>query len=1158
MNDPRRATWWLILLPVLGLLLAGCPTDRDDFKYGVPHDDDDTSIDDDDDDSSAQNNVPPVLTVETTDPDLAGGEALAGTLEIGFTITDPDSEFAIVEVDFGVAGEDGPLVPASLVDEVENFVEVPGGPPLEDEPGTLIWDSATDIPTVAESPALRLCPIDSEGNEGDCYYVPFGDNPVVNTDVNDLGAFCQPGHLEEMLWQAGEALIPLSDGNCLNYQKSDSPSPDDFAAQFLLVLVNSNPDDINFTISPAIPPEIEGDDDDDDAADDDDSGPMDDDDSAAPAPAPPLQQTRKAGLVPVLTQAFGASSWRDLADDQAPAPAPFLTCEPDLTEADVHNNNLNFEFRDTIDDQARSARGADLLALGEHVAIYVDDETPIDWDADCDDPSNSIETGDLPAFGFTNCDLEEVVDVFDNNIYPTLTTAYGLPSDVDNNCRVTIFLSHRLNRLTQTNGTDEDDSRLVKSFTEPDIDLWGADLDLNPNSNEEEILFLYAPDPVGFWSDQTVQLDEYLNFEVHGRTAVAFQDLISYAVHREVEKSLLDPSEPDDVDNPPAEEDWLNDAMGLLAADITGFGAISYLDAWIYMDRAHLLSLQEENTLEDFEDRGGQFLFVRYLHEQFGDQFIWDVLHAENEDEIKTQGVDSIVAVLEAAGLGDDDDAGDDDDDSVGDDDDEDGDAEIFIDFTLQWATAMAISGRTNIAGGQLVPDTIVPNYGEPSFISVTDPSNPVPGEHYGANDYQTGFDVHGLNLTFEGGTDPAGATELEAERILAENLDPMIFHPQTDFFGTVSGRYGVATVLVSGLEQPINWLLVEVEGGSDLVGNVIRINDANPWVPLLTLEDVDGAKITTTRALDLPEAGNSLDALLIGGDERNVIGRIDEGETITLSPFEVPEDLEDDDDAARDEWADDDDSAGDDESEGEISDTDRYSFTLAGVATLGIWVDRRIASLDGNVELTDPFVAVIPASDVPDAFDYDQWNFGPLPSHGPCADMDLYNYPVVMPLWMASQANLLSNPVAEVASEFEMAVFAPDIWECMYDHDQDGVLDAEEPKPSTLMEQILLRQAENLFVDPTFYDATFGLLGGFGDVSAPWWGEQMIDIDSNEEPDDNFATQIPAYNLGGRSAPEGEEAVWMGTLPPGEYIILVGGAGGATGPYDLSVRLVQ
>jgi len=47
------------------------------------------------------------------------------------------------------------------------------------------------------------------------------------------------------------------------------------------------------------------------------------------------------------------------------------------------------------------------------------------------------------------------------------------------------------------------------------------------------------------------------------------------------------------------------------------------------------------------------------------------------------------------------------------------------------------------------------------------------------------------------------------------------------------------------------------------------------------------------------------------------------------------------------------------------------------------------------------------------------------------------------------------------------------------------------------------------------------------------------------------------AANVGGRAAEVGEEAVWMGQLPPGDYIIIVGGAGGSTGAYDLSVRIV-
>jgi hypothetical protein len=1155
-NYRSASTWLALVLAGLGFVLLGCPGDDDDFPRGVPDDDDDTIVDDDDDSTIVQNDTPPVLEIVQTDPDLSEEPAIAGTLEVLFTIDDPDSGEVAVRVQYGVDGPDGLLMDATLVDELDAELLIEEGPPMDAAIGMFVWDSAADIPAASEAPVLRLCPTDAEGNEGVCVDVDFGEAVVINTDVNDLGAFCQPGHLEEMMWTGGEALIPLSDGNCLNYQKSDPPSPDDYSAQFLLVLVNPEGEDMTFTISSAIPPDDGDDDDDDDFVPDDDDSAADDDDDSAPPPAPPLQ---RAGVGPVLTQPVqGLLRPNRYTGNRPPprAPAPMLTCEPDLTEADVHNDDLNFEFRSAIDQDGREARGANLWALGEHIAIYIDDETPIDWDEDCTDDTNPIEYSELPAFGFTNCDLNGIVSTFDDNIWPTLTTLFGEPSDVDNNCRVTVFLSHRLNRLTLTNSDESDDSRIVKSFTEPNIDLWKADLTLNPNSNEEEMLFLYAPDPVGFWSDQTVQLEDYLSYDVGGQIAVAMQDLISYAVHREVEKSLLDPAEPEDVDNPPAEEDWLNDAMGLLAADMTGFGSISYYDAWIYQDRSHLLSLQTDNTLQDFEDRGGQFLFARYMHDLMGDDFIWDIMHAENSDGIKTQGVDSIITVLGDYGLieaapGDDDDHGDDDDMPAG-------DGEAFIEFVRQWATALAISGRQNIAGGQLVPDTVVFNYTEPGFVSVADPANPLPGELYGANGYQQGFDVNGLNKTYEGGAEPGGSTELESMRVLTQNLDPLLFHPQTDFFGKVAPKYGIATVLVSGLEQPVNWIKIETANGSDLVGNVIRINDADPHVPLLTLEDVDGAKITTTRRLDNPAMPNgTIDALLIDGSERNVIGRIDDSEEVDLSVGEELPDLgdDDDDDAARD-WYDDDDSAGEDATEASITDTDRYSFSLAGVTTLGIWVDRRIAKLTGDVELADPFLAIVPASDVPDAFDYTLWNFGPLPSHGPCADMSLYNYPVVMPDWLAAQANLISDPTATF--DVELAAAGDGDWECLYDSDQDGIADVEEAKPTTLMGQILLRQAQNLWDDPTFYDATFGALAGFGDVSSPWWDDFMIDIDSNEQPDDEFATAIPAYNLGGRSAATGEEAVWMGTLPPGEYVIIVGGVGGGVGPYDLSVRLVQ
>lgn len=718
----------------------------------------------------------------------------------------------------------------------------------------------------------------------------------------------------------------------------------------------------------------------------------------------------------------------------------------------------------------------------------------------------------------------------DQNISPTLTTLFGEPSDVDQNCRVTVFISHRLNGLTASSSDTEDDNFVVRSFAEPDIDLWERNLQSNPFSNEQEMIYIYAPDPVGFWSENPIPLEAYLNYDLAGRIAVSMQEMISYGHHRGVGKELFDPLDASDLSAPAAEADWLDDAMGLLAADMSGFGSIAFEDAWVYMDRSHLLSLQSENELGDFQDRGGQYLFLRYLVDLQGLGVLKQIVDAEST------GVETIETIT---GLD-------------------------FEEFGLQWATAMAVSGRVNDAGTSLVPNSVIPNYGVSSTVSVADPENPQPGELFGANGFQQGFNVRGINRTFFGGVQAGGPTELLSKRVRTENLDPLVFHPQADFFGTVASHGGVAVVLISGLEQPVNYLVLESSDGATLQGNVIRIEDTSAAQANMdvTLEGVDGAKITTVRALGVLGV-NELDPL---GLERRVIGRIDPAEgfdvvTAEEPPLDDDDSADDDDDSATGARADDDDDSATESEPVEIADTDRYSFSLTAVTTVGVWVDRRISSLTGELELSDPFLAVALESDVPDAFDYTMWDFGP--NFGVCPDPGVYipgqsvfMYPLVMPAYVASQGNLSNDPTVE---EFEPVVGTGEASEytCEFDHDQDGVPDSEEAAPGTLAAQILQRQAENLALDPSFYENTFELLPqGALNVSVPFYGADFIDVDSNEIPDDEAATAFMAANIGGRAAETGEEAVWIGQLPPGDYLIIVGGVG-STGAYDLSVRVV-
>ncbi|HCP48348.1 MAG TPA: hypothetical protein DIU15_20085 [Deltaproteobacteria bacterium] len=851
---------------------------------------------------------------------------------------------------------------------------------------------------------------------------------------------------------------------------------------------------------------------------------------------------RNASYVPRFPRDQGSGNTGRGNDVCEPSP----DANPPVASA-LHIDSRNFYFREDITEESgRTTRGATLRALGDHIAIYVDNETPIDTDLDCDDPDNEIQASDLPAEGFNNCHLEQVVDVFEQNIYPNLTTLFGEAADVNQDCVLTVLISHRMNGLTLTNGDPSDDARVVKSFTEPGIDLWERNVSLNPGSNEQDILFLYAPDPLGFWSDQQVSLDGYLNFEVAGRLAMAFQDLISYTAKREVEDELLDPASPDDIGRPPTEDDWLKDAMGLLAADITGFGAISYTDAWEYMDSSYLLTLISNNTLEDFGDRGGQYLFARYLHDLYGDDIIWQIVHSEDAEGEQlldqggspTRGTETIAALTEV---------------------------DEFAEFALQWAGAMAVSGKTNDAGGQLVFDSVLPNYKTSSTVIVENPAEPEPGELWGANGFQLGFNVHGYNRTHYGGTSPTGPVEDESVLIKTENLDPLLFHPLTDFYGSMAGNFGVATVIVSGLQQAENSLLLETQAGEELLGYVVRLTDYQPSNPPLTLEDVDGAKITTVRYL------GELDPQ---GSERYVIGRIDPAEDLDVTePVEPPEGDDDDDDdsaAAGDDGggvARDDDDAGDgggagddddsatEEMEYDIRDTDRYGFSLSSTTTMGIWVDRRVSTLEGAAALADSWVAVALQSDVPDSADYSMWNFGPNPSDGICSDPTLFYYPLIMPTWVAAQGNLKSDPVV---GTFEPKVGSdPGSIACEYDHDQDGLADVDEAQPGNLQAQILQRQAENLAANPNFYLSSFGSLPDFPPITEPFWDARFIDVDSNEVPDDAFASAFMADNIGGRAVEGGEEAVWRGTLPPGDYIILVGGVGETGGTYDLSVRVL-
>ncbi len=1166
LSDRSLFTVLALLMGLSVVFLSGCagcsglpdtfPRDDDD----TPGDDDDTVNDDDtvdDDDSSAPQ--PPVI--EITGPEPVDPE-ISDFLSVQFTLADIDSSLFRVEVTWENDLSQGNIATLSDANNPAEFDS--GGVPTLSYADQITWDSKVDIPTTADSVRLKLCPFDDDGNAGQCEYYP--ENPddaftVFNAPEPTSGELCQPGDLEELEFTSGEALIALSDGVCLNYDAPQAPvgTPTDFSAQFLVLLLNTGSSEATYEVTWAIDPEELdlGGDDDDTVADDDDSG--DDDDSANPSFEGPAssgtqrlanrQWTRPSFPVQErpLPSAANADRPAGLGDDLPAIDLQASTCTADLSLADVHTDTRPFALRVGLTDSAsdRDTVGATLRALGESVAVYVDNATPLDVDYECDGVIDL--PADQPARGFDNCDLQETVNVIDNNIAPTLAALYGELSDVNGDCRVTVLVSHRLNELTR----DLELPYMVRSLVEPEVDLWAEDQSLNPNTNEQEIVYVYAPDPLELYNPNvSVQLDNYLSYELAGQIAYSWQKLISYSVHREVGKTLLFNDNPDHVAKPPAEEDWLDDGMGWLAADLTGFGSVIYRDAWIYLDRPHLEGLRKNNTLEDFEDRGAQYLFARYLVDVYGPGVVWDILHATVDDgngvPVPTQGVDSI---LTATG------------------------EEDFHEFALEWVAAMAVTGRLNAATPptQMVLDADVRQYDAPTSVVVPDPATPVSGELYGANGFQQGIQLRGFNHTYLGGTNPAGPSQLvyfpapvgsspgqPLHRM--ENLDPQVFHPEREFYGFVAGHHGAAAVLVSGLTQPENFLLIE-SNSEDLLGLVIRLNDYHP-IPQPGEPNIP-VTVENSASVLLPSP-ISLGVLDPAGSERRVIGRVRPSVPVELTPAEPAPEMSDDDDAAPP--SDDDDSEEEAPEEIDVPDTDLYRFTLSSAQRVGVWVDRRYSDASGSATLSDPFVAVAATSDVPDISDYSMWNFGPSPADGPCPDALLYQWPNTVPGWLSPQGHLLAQPV--VGEDYEPLVagdgdYLPGELDCPYDHDQDGIPDDAEPAPATLADQIVQRQAENLLADPDFYMTEAPAPTGFGDppwnldVTKPWYDQSFIDVDSNEDPPDELAFGYPMYNIGGRALAQGEDAVWQGLLPAGNYTIIVGDGGGGVGPYDLSVRIL-
>lgn len=108
--------------------------------------------------------------------------------------------------------------------------------------------------------------------------------------------------------------------------------------------------------------------------------------------------------------------------------------------------------------------------IGSRAALYVDE--------------------DAPAGGFDDSDLATLSSEFDDPIYPTVTNAFGMPSDLDGNSRIVILFTPAVNRLTPRGSNS-----FIGGF------FYGLDLLDGDGSNHGEVFYALVPDPTGQFSD---------------------------------------------------------------------------------------------------------------------------------------------------------------------------------------------------------------------------------------------------------------------------------------------------------------------------------------------------------------------------------------------------------------------------------------------------------------------------------------------------------------------------------------------------------------------------------------------------------------------------------------------------------------------------------
>ena len=231
-----------------------------------------------------------------------------------------------------------------------------------------------------------------------------------------------------------------------------------------------------------------------------------------------------------------------------------------------------------------------------------------------------------PSNGFSAADFSAIATEFDNLIYPTNIQYFGEPSDIDVSGRIMILYTPRVNVLTPKGS-----SGIVGGF------FFGGDLfptSLCAQSNDAELFYLLAPDPVGVFNN--VRTTSQVRQSTRGTIAHEFQHMINQGVRTD--------------ENASPETVWLNEGLSHLAEDFVGrasrgfaqtknltyedvtantpdyaaffFQNIAKFEFW--MQRPDTTSPTSNHAATELGHRGAVQMFLRWIVDQYAGNNIPD------------------------------------------------------------------------------------------------------------------------------------------------------------------------------------------------------------------------------------------------------------------------------------------------------------------------------------------------------------------------------------------------------------------------------------------------------------------------------------------------------------------------------------------------------